>query len=68
VGFVVDKVFFCVPLSISFHRGFPGSFITWGTKNRPVGGRSSETSYHPIDMNNNNNNNNNLDSTKSLGT
>jgi hypothetical protein len=27
-----------------------------GMNNRSVGGRSSETSAHPIDMNNNNNN------------
>jgi hypothetical protein len=27
-----------------------------GMNNRPIGGRSSETSSHPIDMNNNNNN------------
>jgi hypothetical protein len=25
--------------------------IIWGMNSRPVGGRSSETSYHPIDMN-----------------
>jgi hypothetical protein len=28
-------------------------------KNRPTGGHNSETSSHPIDMNNNKNNNNN---------
>jgi hypothetical protein len=27
--------------------------MTWEMKNRPVGGRSSETSSHPIDVNNN---------------
>jgi hypothetical protein len=26
--------------------------ITWETNNRPVGGRGSETTSHPIDMNN----------------
>jgi hypothetical protein len=31
------------------HHGYPRSHITRGIKNRPVGGRSSET-YHPIDM------------------
>jgi hypothetical protein len=25
-------------------------YITWGMNNRPVGGRSSETTSHPIDM------------------
>jgi hypothetical protein len=28
--------------SISFHCGFPYSYITWGINNRPIGDRSSE--------------------------
>jgi hypothetical protein len=44
--------FFGFPLSVSFHRGSPHSYITWETNNRLVGGRSSETQSHPIDMNN----------------
>jgi hypothetical protein len=34
----------------------PGSYfcIIWGMNNRPVGGCSSETQPHPINMNNNN--------------
>jgi hypothetical protein len=60
VGFVVDKAalgqgFLRVlrfPLSLSFHCGSPCSYITWGMNKRPVGGRSSETSSNPIDMNN----------------
>jgi hypothetical protein len=64
IGFVVDKValgqvfrrvlrFF---LSILFHRGSSYLYITtcW-MSNGPVGGRISETSFHPIDMNNMNN-------------
>jgi hypothetical protein len=58
VVFVVDKValgqvflrvlrFSLVP----FHRGYPYSHMTWGMNNRPDGGRSSQTSYQPIDMN-----------------
>jgi hypothetical protein len=31
------------------------SYIIQGVNNRPVGGRSSETQSHPIDMNNSNN-------------
>jgi hypothetical protein len=58
VGFVADKValeqvFLRVlrfPLPVSFHRGF--SILTvWGKTNRLVGGCSSETLSHPIDMN-----------------
>jgi hypothetical protein len=30
------------PLSISFHRGSPYSYIAWLMNNRPAGGRSSE--------------------------
>jgi hypothetical protein len=46
--------FFGFPLSMSFHRGSSYSYIIWGMNNMPVGGRSSETSSHPIDMNKNN--------------
>jgi hypothetical protein len=50
VEFVVEKVamdrfifgFFYFPLSISFHSGFPYSYIIWGMNKRPVGGSSSE--------------------------
>jgi hypothetical protein len=59
-GFVVDKVvlrfiteFFGFPLSISFHHGSLYSYIIWGMKNRPTGGRNSQTQSHPINMNNN---------------
>jgi hypothetical protein len=39
------------PLSTSsFHRGPAHSHITRGMNYWPVGGRSSETYYHPIDM------------------
>jgi hypothetical protein len=38
------------PLYISFHHGSPCSCITWGINNRSVGGCSSETWSHPIDM------------------
>jgi hypothetical protein len=38
---------FSVPALLS-HNGFPWSYITWGMNNRPVCGRSSERSYHPI--------------------
>jgi hypothetical protein len=40
-------------LSKSLHRGSPYSYITWGTNNRPIGGRSSETYSHSIDINTN---------------
>jgi hypothetical protein len=61
VGFVVDKmaagqVSFRVlqfPLSVSFHPDSPCSYITWGMKNRLVGGHGSDTSSNSIDMNNN---------------
>jgi hypothetical protein len=33
---------------------FPCSYITWRMNSRPVGGRSSEISSHPIDMKSNN--------------
>jgi hypothetical protein len=48
------------PLSVSFHRGSPYSYIAWGKNNKPIGGRSSETQSHPIDMNNNNYNVNSI--------
>jgi hypothetical protein len=59
VGFVVDEValgqafseFFGFPIAISFLRGSPYSHIISGVNNRPVGGYSSETQSHPIDMN-----------------
>jgi hypothetical protein len=38
------------PLSISFHRRSPCSYITWWTNNTPAGGRSSELFPCPIDM------------------
>jgi hypothetical protein len=39
------------PLStLSFHHGSPCWYIIWGMNNSPVGGRSSETQSHPIDM------------------
>jgi hypothetical protein len=61
VEFVVDKValgkafprVLQFPLSVSFHRGSPYSYI-WVTNNRPVSGQSTETQFRPIDMNNNN--------------
>jgi hypothetical protein len=31
-----------------FHRDSSYSHLTWGTSNRPVGDRSSETSSHPL--------------------
>jgi hypothetical protein len=40
--------FFGCPLSTSFHSGSSCSCIIWGMNNRPVAGRSSETSSHPI--------------------
>jgi hypothetical protein len=42
----------CFSLSVSFHRGFPCSYITWELKYRPVCGRSSETYSHLIHINN----------------
>jgi hypothetical protein len=39
-----------LPLYISFHHGYPCSYITWGINNRPIGVRSSETSSRPIKM------------------
>jgi hypothetical protein len=58
VGFVMDKValgqafseFFGFLLSTSFNHGSPCSYITWRMNNSPVGGSSSETYSHPIDM------------------
>jgi hypothetical protein len=40
------------PLSVSFHHGRPYSFTIWAMHNRTVGGRSSETQSHSINMNN----------------
>jgi len=60
VGFVVDKVVlghgFLRVLLFSSVNIIPLwlSIFICGMNNRPVGGRSSETSSHPIDMNNNN--------------
>jgi hypothetical protein len=34
---------FGLPLSVPFRHNSPYSYITWGMKSRPVGGRSSET-------------------------
>jgi hypothetical protein len=63
VGSVVDKValgqvfirVLPILLTISFHRGCSHSYITWGMNDRPLGGSSSETQSHPIDINNMNN-------------
>jgi hypothetical protein len=44
--------FFGFFLSISFHCGSPYPYTTCKMNNRHVGGRSSETSSHPIDINN----------------
>jgi hypothetical protein len=49
VGFVVDKV----ELEQVFLQVLWFSYITWEMNNRTVGGCSSETQSHPIDMNNN---------------
>jgi hypothetical protein len=38
------------PLSVSFHNVSPCSYIAWGMNSTPVGGRSSETQSHPIDL------------------
>jgi hypothetical protein len=59
VGFMMDKVamrqvsseFFGFPLSISFHRGSPYSYITFRINKIHVGGCSSETSSHSTDIN-----------------
>jgi hypothetical protein len=42
-GTVFFPEFFGFPLSASFRRGSPYSYIIWGINNRPVGGRSSES-------------------------
>jgi hypothetical protein len=47
-----------VSLPVSCHHGSPYSYIIWEMNNSPVGSRSSETSSHPIGMNNNSNKNN----------
>jgi hypothetical protein len=39
-------------LSILFHHDSPQPCIIWVMNNRPVDGRSSDISSHPIDMNN----------------
>jgi hypothetical protein len=59
LGFMVEKealgkVFLRVlrfHLSVLFLHGSPCSRIIWGMKNKPVGGRSSEISSHPMDVN-----------------
>jgi hypothetical protein len=38
------------PLSISFRRGCPYSYIIWGMNSRPARGRISETQCQPIDV------------------
>jgi hypothetical protein len=45
----INQEFFPV---ISFIRGSPCSYIAWRMNNRPVGGRSSETCPHPMDVTN----------------
>jgi hypothetical protein len=58
-GFVMDKValgqnfteLFGFPLSISFRHGSLYSYVTWEMTNKPAGGRSSETQFRPVDMN-----------------
>jgi hypothetical protein len=48
-----DRVFYEVfgfPLPVSFHRGSPCPYIKWRMKNRPAGGRNSET-VSPFNMN-----------------
>jgi hypothetical protein len=55
VIFVVDRFFsefFRFSQGISFNRGSLYSIIIWGMTTRNVGGCSSETSSHPIDMTN----------------
>jgi hypothetical protein len=42
-GFLSE--FFGFPLSISFHRLSPYSYINWGMKNMSSSGSSSETSH-----------------------
>jgi hypothetical protein len=42
-------------LSILFDHGSQHSYIAWRMDNRPVSGRISETSSHPVDMNMNSN-------------
>jgi hypothetical protein len=42
-----QSIFFPFPLSESFHRGSPCLYITREMNNRPVGGCSSETPFHP---------------------
>jgi hypothetical protein len=44
--------FFLFYFMPSLHHGSPYSHIIWGMNNRPIGGRSSETWCHPIDINN----------------
>jgi hypothetical protein len=47
--FLRDLRFYCVNV---IPTGSPHSSNIWGMKNRPVGGRSSKTYTHSIDMNN----------------
>jgi hypothetical protein len=46
--------FFVISLSVSFYHVSPYSYIIWGMDNKLDGGRSSETSSRPIDMNSSN--------------
>jgi hypothetical protein len=43
--------FFRFPLSVSFHHESTYLYIIWGINNMLVGGRTSEASSLPIDMN-----------------
>jgi hypothetical protein len=38
------------PLSVSFHQG--SVLIAWETKNRPLGARRLQTSFHLVSVNN----------------
>jgi hypothetical protein len=40
-----------IPSQHRHHHGSPRSHITWGMKNRPVGGSCSETQSHPTMVN-----------------
>jgi hypothetical protein len=48
---VLFSYFFGFPLSLSFHRGPPFSYIAWGMNTGSIGGRSSETSSPNTDRN-----------------
>jgi hypothetical protein len=60
VGFMVETwhwdrfsfEFFRLPLSVSFHRGYPYTCIICRINNRNVGDRSSETYSDAINKNN----------------